>query len=210
MKISKRRLISLLISLLFAGCHGIFLWDPDAYYTGKVLKNREWEIEVRSNGLYVSPYPHIGLGYGLPNNFDIRGRVGLIGEEISEDGKHLGNINSMAVSLTQGFSSKGPFFTSRSLKLEILFGPRSNTGWRVSSGYALGFYPVSGMGIYLPLKGSWVRIKGHSVIAFTPGIGFEYGAPPLFIRAASNVSFYNYPGNLTLLPYQGVQIGIRW
>jgi hypothetical protein len=195
-----------LIILFLAGCADVILVDPDVYHTGKVLENKDWEIEVRSNQLWaVWPYPNIGLGYGLPNDFNIRGRFGPVGG--SED-----CISSVALDLTKGFSRRSPLFTSGSLGLEILSGSKSGTGLRFSGCYALGFYPVSWMGIYLPLKVSGVSIRSYSAWAFVPGLGFGYEPSHFFIRIASNFPLQSGGGyeGLELWPYLGAQIGIRW
>lgn len=202
-------LLFLLISLFFTGCPPkITLWDPDAYHTGKVLENKDWETEVSSHywgrGLR---YPNIGAGYGLPANFNIRGRFGKIGV----DERDSAVINSVGLNLTKGLSKRSPLFTSGSLGLEILSTSKSGRGFRFSGCYALGFYPVSHMGIYLPLKVSCVSVKSHSALAFVYGLGMGYERSHFFIRMASNIPIQlsGYDG-LELSFYEGLQIGIRW
>jgi len=212
-----------LLSTLFGGCT-ILLIDQEAFQTGKVLERGQ----VQATGLsyYYLPMPYGSLACGLGNGLEL----GIAG------GMDFPELLSASLSAKQSVYSNRNLFSSASLSLEAF--SRSDTfrysGARVSATGTLGYYPWSWLGVYAPMKLSYIywrpdffagirrgervtrRFPGVSGAAFVPGIGLSFESRYIFGRVAYNCPLFGpavVGDSLTygfdLVPYLGAQVGVR-
>jgi hypothetical protein len=223
-------LATAVVCVLFSGCN-IWLVDQEAFQTGKVLERGQVQATVHSfvfDEYYLLPYgsSSCGIGHGL--------ELGIAG------GKDcLVPAWNGLFSATQSVYSSRHLFGSASLSLEGF--AREDTfrfsGARVSATGALGYYPWSWLGIYVPLKLSYIygrpdsfagsrgdepvtwHFPGVKGLAFLPGLGLSFESRYVFARFAVNspsfgpevhrASSDSLTTTFSLFPYLGAQVGVR-
>jgi hypothetical protein len=211
------------MSAMFSGCT-IWLTDQEAFQTGKVLERGQVQATARSFCQYPMQYGSLSCGVGNGLELAIAG------------GRDFPMPLSGLVSATQSVYSGDDLSGSVSLSLEGF--ARADTfrysGTRVSGAFALGYYPWSWLGVYAPVKLSYVRLPpdlfagtwwgkrvtrrfpGVDGLALVPGLGISFESQYVFARLG-----YNFPlfgptvksDSLTygfdLIPYFGAQVGVR-
>lgn len=211
------------LSALFGGCT-IYLTDQEAFQTGKVLERGEVQATARSYS-YI-PVPYGSLSCGLGNGFEL---------EIA-GGRDFPEPLSGLLSVKQSVYSSRNLFGSASLSLEGF--ARSDTfrysGARVSATGALGYYPWSWLGVYAPVKFSYIlwrpdffagtwkgervtrRFPGVEGLALVPGLGLSFESQYVFARLAYNSPLFgptvkgdSLTYGFALIPYLGAQVGVR-
>jgi hypothetical protein len=211
-------LAAALVCALFGGC--IMLTDQEAFQTGKVLERGQVQATARSYEYYPTSYGSLTCGVGKGLELEIAG------------GKDFPEPWSALLSVTKSVYSSRNLFGSAALSLEGF--ARSDTfrysGARASATGALGYYPWSWLGAYVPVKLSYIlwqpdsyavqgtirHFPGVSGLALVPGVGLSFESRYVFVRLAYNYPLFGPHVNddtltygFSLIPYLGAQVGVR-
>jgi hypothetical protein len=215
---------AVLLSALFGGCT-IWLTDQEAFQTGKVLERGQIQATARSYEYHPIPYGSLscGLGRGL--------ELGIAGGKDA-----LVPAWNGLFSATQNVYSSRNLFGSASLSLEGFARPDTfrYSGARVSATGAPGYYPWSWLGVYAPVKLSYIygrpdsfagtrrgepvtrHFPGVSGLALVPGVGLSFESRYVFGRIAYNCPLFgpsvtgdSLTTGFVLVPYLGAQVGVR-
>jgi len=221
--------------LLLASCHTYFLWDHNAFQTGKVMNAGECRASVRTH----EKVPTQGVvGLGLGRNWEIGGYCG--------DEPDFGWCGGLRVA--RSLYASPHLFSSAMLQTELAF--RNKYGFelnlaRITAGVAGSYYPAKWFGIYAPLRLSavyspedWFRypvrvwedsireryhiehryrhFHGLKDIIVTPGIGLSFENKQGYVRLAynrpliaPNVSEDSVTWGFHAVPYMGIEAGVR-
>ncbi len=195
-----------------------YLWCPNGFHTGKTLAPGEKQVAVHTF-LYGPTYASFTMSTGRDwEGFVGLGQVGQIYPEAPILGANLGMtrshlrfwwIRSSAGLEVEGFASGAPLYPRQDL-----------TGAQVFATYAVGAFPKDWLGVFFPLKITYVWADWEGDISrgfgLVPGFGVTLERRHLFLRGAFNQGVaVDWPptpdvGDLRLWYYLGLQLGYRW
>ncbi|MCX7845600.1 MAG: hypothetical protein N2312_03205 [Dictyoglomaceae bacterium] len=226
----KLSLILLILSLFFTlGCA-----PPPAVSIsplnrmGRVLEEGKKEIGIIT--FYYIP-TNISFSYGLKNNWEIRGIMGITTGIFSAFDIYHGELIAIKEIL-----KREKIFLNSSFGVDLWGNPNNNFwGYNISLGISLGYYPVSFLGIYLPIT---LNVIGHnnqnqnnSNTIFIPGIGLVLESNNLTFKIGGNfpsyldlnfffTNLYNFItnkgtqvvsiGGVVIQPNLGLEINYKW
>lgn len=212
---TKLLFLTILLCLFFLGCWDYYVWDPNAFQTGKVLEKGYADAEIHLIPAFSEFRWRMfdgGFAIGIANGFEARLTAG-------ESGLSNGSVIAGGLNIVRAVTHHAPLFTSAALGIEELYltGMEYENdsgrfiGNRISGCFSIGFYPKPWFGIYLPIKTSHLTIDNYSGWVFTPGLGLGFESKSLFFRIAGNYpisTFQEY--TVATMPYVGAQFGVRF
>lgn len=184
--------------------------DPNAFMTGTVLSPGQKELELHVDDFYSAG--GAGFGIGLPHGLEARSTI-----TYNQRYSTHWDVFGLEFGLTRGIARTKPFVASFSLGLGGLVSYETlNTliGGRASATVAAGYYPVSWLGIFTPLRLAGIATnRSHSQLSVAPGIGLAVETGRVILRVATSclVPMPDWRAySLGEVHYPELQIGFRW
>lgn len=222
-------LVFLIFSIFISGCT-----PPPAVSIstlnrmGRVLEEGKKEVGIVTY-LYIPT--NLSLSYGLKNNLEIQGTLGITTGILSAFDIYHGELLAIKEIL-----KRDNIFVNSLIGLD-LWGNQANNFWgyNLSLGLSFGYYPFSFLGFYLPITINYI---GHNYQGFNnanaifiPGLGLMIESKNLIFKIGGNLpsyldlnffftNLYNLitnrglqsisVGDLQIQPNVGLEIDYKW
>jgi hypothetical protein len=207
--------IALMVAMLLSGCNWKpRMYNPEVCSSGKVLEKGKVEVAVQV-------VPAAQVDYGVGGGAEIRGLVGVMGDDIWG-----GDF-----SLVKSVSGKSQLFTSACLGVGAFKANEHDyDGFRIHTGYTASLYTRNGkFAVHVPLKIYWMKyhwrgltehwlidvtgplidVKNDGVYGVLGGC-MSYEGENFAIRWGANAPLHRHMGDVELLPTAGLQVAVKF